>query len=65
MELREDLEFKEEEFDKARYTTEMIEYRNETLKKQLDNVSDRNRFCFGMDSYCIWVDLTRSFIFLS
>lgn len=39
MELREDLEFKEEEFDKARYTTEMIEYRNETLKKQLDNVS--------------------------
>ncbi|CAL8121674.1 unnamed protein product [Orchesella dallaii] len=42
MELREDLEFKEEEFDKARYTTEMIEYRNETLKKQLDNV----RFIF-------------------
>lgn len=40
MELRDDLEFKEEEFDKARYTTEMIEYRNETLKQQLDNVGE-------------------------
>jgi hypothetical protein len=37
-ELKEDLEFKEEEFDKAKYTTEVIEMRNENLKKQLDDV---------------------------
>jgi hypothetical protein len=36
--MREELDFKEEEFDKARYTSEMIEYRNDALRKQLENV---------------------------
>jgi len=40
-EMREELDFKEEEFDKARYTSEMIEYRNENLKKQLEGVCFR------------------------
>ncbi|CAG7821192.1 unnamed protein product [Allacma fusca] len=36
-EMRDDLEFKETEFDKAKYTTEGIEQRNEILKKQIMN----------------------------
>jgi hypothetical protein len=38
IEMREELDFKEDEFDKAKYTSEMIEYRNEALRKQLENV---------------------------
>jgi len=37
-EMRGDLEVKEEEFDKSKYTKEMIEQRNSSLNKQLANV---------------------------
>jgi len=37
-EMRGDLEVKEEEFDKSKYTKEMIDQRNSSLNKQLANV---------------------------
>lgn len=55
-ELEEDLMFKLQETDKAKFTTEMVEVRNKTLQKQLEEVASiksmlTNVFLTGIQTF--------------